>query len=73
MCDRVTVLRDGRLVGTHALAGLERLDLVCLMLGKQREELRQKGATAFEQPRAARRASGPPLLRAENLTRGRQA
>ena len=70
VCDRVTVLRDGHLVGTRELAGLARLDLVCLMLGKQREELRQKGATAFEHHEAAK--DGPPLLRAENLTRGRR-
>src|SRR5215213_1920368 len=38
VCDRVTVLRDGKLVGTYDLANLERLDLVCLMLGKAREE-----------------------------------
>src|SRR5215217_6878987 len=40
VCDRVTVLRDGKLVATRPLAGLERLDLVCLMLGKSRDELR---------------------------------
>ena len=70
VCDRVTVLRDGKLVGTRPLAGLDRLDLVCMMLGKQRDELRQ-GTTAFgehhERPREER-----PLLRAENLTRGRK-
>jgi ribose transport system ATP-binding protein len=73
VCDRVTILRDGKLVGTRPLAGLERLDLVCLMLGKQRDELQRGGATAFgahgektEAPAAA------PLLRAENLTRGRK-
>src|SRR5215210_1090932 len=48
VCDRVTILRDGKLVGTRELAGLERIDLVCLMLGKAREELQKKGATAFE-------------------------
>ena len=46
VCDRVTVLRDGKLVATRPLAGLERLDLVCLMLGKTREQLR-KGTTGF--------------------------
>ena len=70
VCDRVTILRDGKLVGTRPLAGLERIDLVCLMLGKQREELRQ-GTTAFgahhEPPKEE-----VPLLRAENLTRGRK-
>jgi galactofuranose transport system ATP-binding protein len=70
VCDRVTVLRDGKLVGTFELAGLERLDLICMMLGKQREELRRKGATAFEHHEPAR--DEPPLLRAEGLTRGRR-
>ncbi|MDQ3819877.1 MAG: sugar ABC transporter ATP-binding protein, partial [Acidobacteriota bacterium] len=69
VCDRVTILRDGKLVGTRPLAGLERLDLVCLMLGKQREELERKGATAFAHHEAKTVA---PLLRAEDLTRGRK-
>jgi monosaccharide-transporting ATPase len=71
VCDSVTVLRDGKFVATRPLAGLEKLDLVCLMLGKQREELRRGGATAFGEQRAAAEAA-EPLLRAENLTRGRR-
>ncbi|HEX8492078.1 MAG TPA: sugar ABC transporter ATP-binding protein [Pyrinomonadaceae bacterium] len=69
VCDRVTVLRDGKFVATRPLAGLEKIDLVCLMLGKQRDELRQ-GTTAFEHTDAKRESV--PLLRAENLTRGRK-
>lgn len=71
VCDKVTVLRDGKLVGTRDLAGLERIDLVCMMLGKQREELEKKGATAFGEHREAQ-ADAVPLLQAENLTRGRR-
>jgi galactofuranose transport system ATP-binding protein len=70
VCDRVTVLRDGRLVATRPLEGLERLDLVCLMLGKQRDELR-KGTTAFAKPAEAGPAE-TPLLRALHLSRGRK-
>jgi monosaccharide-transporting ATPase len=70
IADRVTVLRDGKLVDTRPLAGLERLDLVCLMLGKPREALRQ-GTTAFEHRGAARPATaGAPLLRTEHVARG---
>jgi ribose transport system ATP-binding protein len=79
VCDRVTVLRDGKLVGTRPLAGLERLDLVCMMLGKPREALRQ-GTTAFgaQGTRDARGThdapaddgAAPPLLRAVRLRRG---
>ena len=72
VCDRVTILRDGKFVATHALANLEKIDLVCLMLGKQRDELRQ-GTTAFEHHEAAAaRGTQEPLLRAENLKRGRK-
>jgi ribose transport system ATP-binding protein len=72
ICDRVTILRDGRLVGSRSLAGLDRLDLVCMMLGKQREELQQRGATAFGHHDGAATADELPLMRAENLTRGRK-
>jgi monosaccharide-transporting ATPase len=73
VCDRVTVLRDGKFVATRPLAGLEKIDLVCLMLGKQRDELRKQGATAFGEHRAdASAGTEAPLLRADNLTRGRK-
>jgi ribose transport system ATP-binding protein len=71
VCDKVTVLRDGKLVGTRDLAGLERIDLVCMMLGKQREELEKKGATAFDEYHEAQ-AESVPLLKTENLSRGRR-
>jgi ribose transport system ATP-binding protein len=74
VCDTVTVLRDGKFVATRPLAGLEKIDLVCLMLGKQREELQKEGATAFgDHPAEADKAAdSQPLLRVENLTRGRR-
>lgn len=72
VCDRVTILRDGKLVGTRDLDGLERLDLVCLMLGKQRDELQRQGATAFGKPTGGGADEIAPLLRAEDLTRGRK-
>jgi galactofuranose transport system ATP-binding protein len=66
VCDSVTVLRDGKLAATRELAGLERIDLVCLMLGKGRDELRA-GTTAFGRHPAALEETAP-LLRAENLS-----
>ena len=71
VCDRVTMLRDGKHVATRPLAGLERLDLVCLMLGKSREALTQHGLTAFGEPATAG-AESRPLLRAEGLRRGQK-
>jgi ribose transport system ATP-binding protein len=70
VCDRVTVLRDGRLVGTHRMAELERLDLVCLMLGKARDELRQ-GTTGFAGHHAEADGTAP-LLRVDGLRRGQK-
>ena len=70
IADRVTVLRDGRHVDTRPIAGLERLDLVCLMLGKSREAL-AAGATAFTE-HAERPADETPLLQASVLRRGRK-
>jgi galactofuranose transport system ATP-binding protein len=74
ICDRVTVLRDGKLVSTHDIASLDRLDLVCLMLGKSRDALRA-GTTAFGEQRRTRVAASAaerrePLLRTEALARG---
>jgi simple sugar transport system ATP-binding protein len=35
IADRLSVLRNGRCVGTHAASGIGRLDLVALMLGRE--------------------------------------
>ena len=71
VCDKVTVLRDGKLVGTRDLAGLERIDLICMMLGKQREELEKKGATAFGEQTEVQE-DAVPLLKTDKLSRGRR-
>jgi ribose transport system ATP-binding protein len=68
LCDRVTVLRDGRLVATRPIAGLERLDLVALMLGKSPDAVRAaaRPASATARRRGAPPADGAaPLLEAE--------
>ncbi|MEU7299480.1 sugar ABC transporter ATP-binding protein [Streptomyces sp. NPDC007206] len=67
VCDRVTVMRDGAVVHTGAMAGLERLRLVSLMLGREMATVRDKGSTAFDTERHDRRA-GQPALRARDLS-----
>lgn len=47
ICDRVTVLRDGRHIHTGDLADLDRMELVSMMLGRDTAEVRRSGATAF--------------------------
>ncbi|MDQ0512612.1 sugar ABC transporter ATP-binding protein [Ancylobacter amanitiformis] len=42
VCDRITVLRNGRLAGTAPIADLPRLDLVRLMLGRELSEATAK-------------------------------
>ncbi|MFD7919278.1 sugar ABC transporter ATP-binding protein [Streptomyces sp. NPDC059740] len=67
VCDRVTVMRDGRVVHTGAMAELERLRLISLMLGREMSTVRAEGTTAFDSDRHERR-EGAPALRAEDLT-----
>ncbi|QFZ24184.1 sugar ABC transporter ATP-binding protein [Saccharothrix syringae] len=59
--DRITVLRNGRLVGEHATTALSRIDLVSAMLGREMgllEEIERRSGTP-----------GAPLLVAEGLGR----
>ncbi|WP_435135952.1 sugar ABC transporter ATP-binding protein [Actinacidiphila sp. bgisy144] len=67
VCDQVTVMRDGRVVHTGPIAGLERLKLVSLMLGREMSAVRDKGTTAFDSD-GHERQDGQPLLRARDLT-----
>ncbi|BAZ14377.1 ABC transporter-related protein [Calothrix sp. NIES-4071] len=64
VCDRVTVLRDGRTIVTQSLTTLNRLELVCHMLGRNLDQV-SKGVTAFAAPQNA--AGQPVLLQAEAL------
>lgn len=57
LADRVTVLRNGRMVGERAIADLPRRDLVALMLGRELAETtahRDAGATLPDTPAAFR-------------------
>ncbi|HZP54759.1 sugar ABC transporter ATP-binding protein [Actinocrinis sp.] len=67
ICDRVTVMRDGSVVHTGELAGLGRLELISLMLGRELSTVRAGGATAFNTATHAASADSRPALRAENL------
>ncbi|MFC8711907.1 sugar ABC transporter ATP-binding protein [Streptomyces sp. NPDC057197] len=67
ICDRVTVMRDGAVVHTGDMAGLERLELISLMLGREMSAVRAEGATAFGGEQHDRR-EGVPALRAADLT-----
>jgi galactofuranose transport system ATP-binding protein len=66
ICDRVTVLRDGQVVHSGELAGLDRLRLVSLMLGREMAEVRRHGVTAFSEHSAA---TTEPVLRVRGLSK----
>lgn len=67
VCDRITIMRDGRTVAQEHMAALSKLQLVATMLGKDTSELRREGETAFV------RSGGPKgatLLEAQRLETG---
>ena len=69
VCDRVTIMRDGRTVAVAALAEMSKLQLVATMLGRDLAEVRKQGATAFA---GASRPAGAEVLAVEHLAVGRR-
>ena len=61
LCDRVTVLRNGELVGEYELASLPRVELISKMIGKELGDIQnmEKNVSA---------AGGEVLIQAEGLT-----
>lgn len=49
ICDRITILRQGELIGTYQAAALSRFDLVSKMLGKALDDLEQLHEKKSEQ------------------------
>lgn len=65
ICQRVTVMRDGKVVHTGDLHELTKLELISTMLGRELAEV-QRGATTFEEHHAKARE---PVLEARGLSR----
>ncbi len=66
IADRISVLRNGRLVGTAPTTELPRLELISLMLGRELELADSTRASTM-----AATPAGEPLLRVEGLGRRR--
>jgi simple sugar transport system ATP-binding protein len=63
VCDRITVMRDGQLVGEFEIKDLPRVKLVSKMLGKELDDMSDiKG----EQKAYERKAGAVPVLEAQN-------
>jgi len=69
VCDRVTIMRDGRTAMTSRMADIDKLRLVSAMLGRDLESVRKSGATGFT---AAATGAGAEILAAEGLRIGRR-
>ncbi|MEU9376157.1 sugar ABC transporter ATP-binding protein [Streptomyces sp. NPDC048255] len=67
LCDRVTILRNGRLEGEYPIGELTPVTLVQRMIGGELATLDQLSERAHEE--AAERAAGEPFLQARQLTR----
>ena len=63
VCDRITVLRDGQLVGEYEIENLPRVQLVSKMLGKELDDMAdiKNDFTAFDKD------TSTPVYEAENL------
>jgi galactofuranose transport system ATP-binding protein len=70
VCDRVTVMRDGRTVAVAPLAEMTKLQLVATMLGRDLAEVSRRGATAFDE--SAKHAAGEELLGVSGLAVGKR-
>ncbi len=68
VCDRVTVMRDGRTVSTNRMADMDKLHLISAMLGRDLETVRAR-STGFTAPKSA---PGNVILAAEGLRIGRK-
>jgi galactofuranose transport system ATP-binding protein len=67
VCDRVTIMRDGRTVAVSDMADMSKLQLVASMLGRDLAEVKKKGATAFDEGAGN---IGGELLAAKNIAIG---
>jgi galactofuranose transport system ATP-binding protein len=65
VCDRVTIMRDGKTIDERPVAGAGKVELVARMLGKEIGEVRRSGATGFQHP--GEHPVGEVLVEANNL------
>jgi ribose transport system ATP-binding protein len=69
ICDRVTIMRDGQTVGESAIAETSKLQLIAAMLGRNVEDIKAAGLTAFESGEAD---VGEVLLEVDHAATGKR-
>lgn len=68
VCDRVTIMRDGKTVLVAPMTEVSKIQLVASMLGRDLAEVKKRGATAFQGDGSG--TIGGELLSAQNLAVG---
>ncbi len=68
VCDRVTIMRDGRTVQVASMKDISKLQLVAAMLGRDLAEVTKRGATAFDNSPGAK--IGGDLLEVKGVAVG---
>jgi simple sugar transport system ATP-binding protein len=66
VADRITILRNGKLVGTYEITGLLRMELIAKMIGRSLIEFDEMSKIKLESSKHIR---GEPLLQARGLGR----
>ena len=69
ICDRVTIMRDGRTVEVREMSSISKVELVARMLGRDMTDLRQHGQTSFAA--SQHHAEQQVVLEANDIQRGR--
>ncbi len=72
ICDGVTILRDGRSVGTMRMADMTKLDLIAGMLGRSADDIRNAGMTELAGAAAVVAAGDAPVLEARGIATDRR-
>jgi galactofuranose transport system ATP-binding protein len=67
ICDKVTILRDGSLVGEYRVCDLTKLEMVSLMIGRDAASVLERKKSASDG-----REGSEVVLSAKNVTRGRR-
>ncbi|MEU3776614.1 sugar ABC transporter ATP-binding protein [Streptomyces sp. NPDC032472] len=67
ICDRMTILRNGKLEGEYPISGLSQVELVARMIGGELRSLEELSGTSRHEPAAEARTT--PFLSADGLGR----
>lgn len=65
ICDRITIMRDGKTIDTRDMQDITKLELVAKMLGRELGEVQRRGATSFGEREA--RGDAELILEAEHV------